>query len=85
MIDKNNVETTFSYDKYGRLIKVSKDNSENLYKYNDQGYRTRKIVTKGGVTTTIDYILDGSQVVQEKINNEIINYFYDADGKLIGF
>ena len=50
------------------------------FTYNDEGIRTAKTVN--GITTT--YYLDGSQIIAEETNGNIIIYIYDAAGLPIG-
>ena len=51
-----------------------------IFTYNDEGIRTSK--TKNGVTTT--YYLNGSAIVGEATNGNLILYVYDETG-VIGF
>ena len=51
------------------------------YRYNDQGYRTHKIIDDQVIT----YTLSGDKVLYETDGTYAIIYAYDYDGKLIGF
>ena len=51
------------------------------FTYNDSGIRTSKTVN--GVKTT--YYLDGSRIIAEETNSNLIIYVYDAQGAPIGF
>jgi len=54
------------------------------FKYNDSGYRTRKVSTGYMMPTiTTDYYLEGSKVIHETDGTNNIYYNYDADGSLI--
>ncbi|MCK7487054.1 MAG: hypothetical protein MZU97_17265 [Bacillus subtilis] len=67
------------------------------YTYNDAGIRIKKVIQDVLGTTTYDYILSGSSLVHETVDNgynETTNqrnldyqiiYSYDHDGTLIGF
>ena len=52
------------------------------YQYNDEGIRIEKMVTG---YATIQYLLNGTQIVGENINDEILLiYVYDEAGSVIG-
>ena len=54
------------------------------FKYNDSGYRTRKVSTGYMMPTiTTDYYLEGSKVIHETDGTNNIYYNYDVDGSLI--
>ena len=55
---------------------VSEDIS---YTYTHEGIRLSKTV---GETKT-EYILDGSTILAEKRGNEVLNYYYSSDGRLL--
>ena len=65
------------YKEYENGVKVL----EVTYTYNDGGYRTSKTIN--GVKT--EYYLEGDKVLAEKRGDDVIHYFYDVDGSLIGF
>lgn len=55
------------------------------FEYNADGIRISKIINN---TTTIDYTLDGTNIIREKstgANNYQIDYYYDSNGSIIGF
>ncbi len=57
-------------------------NDKNLsYIYNSDGIRTSKTV--GNVTT--NYFLDGSTIIAQKTNSDVLWFLYDSDGTRIGF
>ena len=51
------------------------------FTYNNDGLRTTK--TLNGVVTT--YYYQGSLLIAEEINSQIIVYLYDSNGSPIGF
>ena len=65
----------------GRQLQSITDGSNTyLYKYNEDGIRTSKTVN--GVTT--NYYLEGSNIIFEQTNDNMIYYIYDARGNVIG-
>ncbi len=87
----NNI--TFTYDNAGNPLTIGNDvltwingrqlNSYNniTYKYNHSGIRTGKIIN--GVE--INYYLEGTKIIFEKSDNDVICYIYDDVDGLIGF
>ena len=54
------------------------------YRYNAEGLRIQKIVTKttaSGTTTTTDYILHGKNIIHLIQGNDKLHFFYDASNK----
>ena len=65
----------------GRQLQSITDGSNTYsYKYNEDGIRTSKTVN--GVTT--NYKLQGSNIIFEQTNDNMIYYIYDASGNVIG-
>ena len=50
------------------------------YSYNADGIRTGKVVNG----TTVEYVLNGTQILAEKNGDHIIRYVYDAQGLPVG-
>jgi len=57
------------------------DDKNLRYTYNSDGIRTSKTV--GNVTT--DYFLDGSTIIAQKTNSDVLWFLYDSDGTRVGF
>lgn len=62
------------------------------YSYNDQGYRTKKVITVGSTIETYEYELLGSTVYFEKYTNSTssllnyeLSYLLDSGNEIIGF
>jgi len=62
------------------------------YSYNDQGYRTKKVITVGSTVETYVYELLGSTVYYETYTNSInaslnyeLSYLLDSGNEIIGF
>ena len=71
---------TLSWEGGRRLASVSKEGLSASYVYNSDGIRTQKTVN--GVTT--NYYLDGSSVLRQVTGNDVLEFFYDANG-VLGF
>ena len=71
---------TLSWAGGRRLASVSKEGLSASYVYNTDGIRTQKTVN--GVTT--NYYLDGSSVLRQVTGNDVLEFFYDANG-VLGF
>ena len=56
------------------------------FTYNSDGIRTGKTFTRGTQSITYDYVLDGTKIIKESVNDGISNtsytlyYFYDETG-----
>ncbi len=68
------------WDANRRLEVIYYGASRILYAYNDQGIRTLKS-TPDGITY---YQVEGSRILSETTDGNIIVYLYDADGSPIG-
>lgn len=69
--------------KQGRdLCKISNENGEIAsYAYNSDGIRTKKVIGD----KTIEYYIEGNNVIYEKGEDYEIYYIYDADSEITGF
>ena len=81
-------DLSFSWER-GRLLGSVYSRSDGdpiaCYTYNPSGIRTSKTVYVNGVPQTTYYTLDGDTVVREECGSDVIWYYYDAAGALIGF
>lgn len=76
-----NGETSFVFSWSGRQLKQAQVGSQYVYcTYNDGGYRATKTY-QNKVTT---YYLDGSRIIAEETNGNVIVYLYDASGSPAG-
>ena len=64
-----------------QLATIQTEQDAISYKYNSNGIRTSKTVN--GIETT--YQLDGSKIISETTNGNIIWYIYDENNYIIGF
>ena len=71
---------TLSWAGGRRLASVSKEGLSASYVYNSDGIRTQKTVN--GVTT--NYYLDGNSILRQVTGNDVLEFFYDANG-VLGF
>jgi len=71
---------TLSWAGGRRLASVSKEGLSASYVYNTDGIRTQKTVN--GVTT--NYYLDGNSILRQVTGNDVLEFFYDANG-VLGF
>lgn len=74
-------ENTYTWQNGRQLASITNGTNTYEYKYNEAGIRTEKTVNG----TTTNYYLEGSKVVYEKTEENIIYYSYDESGQLIGF
>ena len=76
----NGSSYTFTWD--GRRLATAVKGANSMsFTYNNDGLRTTK--TLNGVVTT--YYYQGSLLIAEEINSQIIVYLYDSNGAPIGF
>lgn len=72
--------------KNGRqLASYTKGNLTVTYKYNADGLRTEKNVTKDGVVTNYKYTWSGDKLVHQVCGNEILHFYYDNNDEITGF
>ena len=71
---------TLSWEGGRRLASVSKEGLSASYVYNAGGIRTQKTVN--GVTA--NYYLDGNSILRQVTGNDVLEFFYDANG-VLGF
>jgi len=71
---------TLTWQNGRRLASYTKGTDSITYTYNAEGMRTSKTVN-GTVT---EYIYDGSTLLAQKVGNDWMYFFYDADG-ILGF
>lgn len=58
------------------------------YYYNANGIRVGKLIDNGSTVESVNYILDGSNIIREVhtgVNNYAIEYYYDSNDNIIGF
>ena len=71
---------SFTWKNGRQLATFTQGQTSASYNYNESGIRTDKTVN--GTTTT--YQLDGSKIVSESRNGNIIQYYYDETNSVIG-
>ena len=71
---------SFTWKNGRQLATYTQGQTSASYNYNESGIRTDKTVN--GITTT--YQLDGSKIVSENRNGNIIQYYYDETNSVIG-
>ena len=71
---------SFTWKKGRQLATFTQGQTSASYDYNESGIRNKKTVN--GVTTT--YQLAGSMIVSENRNGNIIQYYYNEAGSVIG-
>ena len=72
---------SLSWQNGRQLAYVGNPNAEIYYQYNDNGERTSKTVNG----TTTNYYLNGSQITRQDDGSNLLDYFYDERGNLVGF
>lgn len=78
---------TVSYD-MKNITTLLNDKYEINYTYNASGIRTSKVITKNDNTTSVNYFLDGTNIIKEVRSgqtNTTLQYFYDSNNEIIGF
>ena len=73
-------EYNFSWTNGNELKNITKENDTYEYQYNIDGIRTKKIIN--GKET--NYYLEGSNILYEERDGEVISYLYDESG-ITGF
>ena len=74
-----------------RSIKtLSKDDNNTIeYSYNSNGVRISKEVTINGIKTNVEYVLNGTNIIEETRTTgnvtETLQYHYDSNNSIIGF
>ncbi|NHM33614.1 DNRLRE domain-containing protein [Neobacillus terrae] len=90
--DQNVIGNPTSYDNntlawtWGRQLKSFSNTNNNIsYSYNDDGIRTKKVVTNKQTngTVTTNYILDEDKVVFESDGTNNLHYTYDSEDNLL--
>ena len=76
----NGFNLTFDDNK---LTRISKNNMDYSYIYDNKGFRLKKINNNTDETT--EYFYEGNNLVLETCNNYKIYYYYDENNDLIGF
>ena len=71
---------SFTWKNGRQLATFTQGQTSASYNYNESGIRTDKTVN--GITTA--YQLDGSKIVSENRNGNIIQYYYDETNSVIG-
>jgi RHS repeat-associated core domain len=70
----------------GRQLKTAVANKKNVgYTYNSDGIRTNKTVIDETGSVTTNYFLDGSTIIAQKTNSDVLWFLYDSDGTRVGF
>jgi YD repeat-containing protein len=69
---------TYTWGAGRQLRQMSKPGMTLQFKYDHNGFRTQKIVTENGVTTTTNYILHGKLVTGLKQGTNTMHFFCDA-------
>ncbi len=78
---------TVSYD-MKNITTLLNDEYEINYTYNASGIRTSKVITKNDNTTSVNYFLDGTNIIKEVRSgqtNTTLQCFYDSNNEIIGF
>ena len=76
----NGFNLTFDDNK---LTRISKNNLDYSYIYDDKGFRIKKI--NNNTDEIIEYFYEGNNLILETCNNYKIYYYYDENNDLIGF
>ncbi len=66
----------YTWTNGNELKSITQDNNKYEYEYNIDGIRTKKVVN--GKTTS--YYLEGSNIIYEDRNGQVLEYFYDESG-----
>ena len=76
----NGSSYTFRWMSGRRIAVATRGSATTFYTYNTDGIRT----SKSNPSMTVEYVLNGTQIVAEKNNGIIIRYLYDANGSPVG-
>ena len=67
--------STYVYNTLNQLVSATENQRTAAYAYNTQGIRTTKVT----FSTRTDYLLDGANVVGERLNGEYVSYLRGAN------
>ena len=67
--------STYAYNTLNQLVSATENQRTAAYAYNTQGIRTTKVT----FSTRTDYLLDGANVVGERLNGEYVSYLRGAN------
>lgn len=67
--------STYVYNTLNQLVSTTENQRTAAYAYNTQGIRTTKVT----FSTRTDYLLDGANVVGERLNGEYVSYLRGAN------
>ena len=67
--------STYVYNTLNQLVSATENQRTAAYAYNTQGIRTAKVT----FSTRTDYLLDGANVVGERLNGEYVSYLRGAN------
>ena len=67
--------STYVYNTLNQLVSTAENQRTAAYAYNTQGIRTTKVT----FSTRTDYLLDGANVVGERLNGEYVSYLRGAN------
>ena len=67
--------STYVYNAQNQLVSATENQRTAAYAYNTQGIRTTKVT----FSTRTDYLLDGANVVGERLNGEYVSYLRGAN------
>lgn len=74
---------TFTWEAGRQLASMANGTQKVDFKYNDEGIRTEKSVTKDGKTIVTKYHLVGDKVTYENNGTDEIHYTYDSNDNLV--
>ena len=67
--------STYAYNTLNQLVSATENQRTAAYAYNTQGIRTTKVT----FSTRTNYLLDGANVVGERLNGEYVSYLRGAN------
>ena len=81
MLSYNGV--TYTWEHGRELATMSDSTGTWTFTYDANGMRTKKVKTNtsGAATDTYTYVYNGSQLSQMKKNSNVLNFFYDGEGR----
>ena len=72
---------SYTWEAGRRLQSMSSGDTTLSFKYDHNGLRTQKEVTKNGTTVTSDYVLHGKLITHMTVGSDKLHFFYDAQSR----
>lgn len=72
---------TYEWEAGRKLKAMNADGTALTFKYDHNGLRTQKVVTKNGATVTTNYVLHGKLITHMTVGSDKLHFSYDAQSR----